>query len=59
MNQEPHEPGAGDADWGPSYNSWTQCVHPCCSRCSGEKGDDPNHEAAGADFDAVPDEWVK
>jgi hypothetical protein len=59
MSQKPREPGAGDADWDPSYNSWTQCVHPCRSRCSGEEGDDPDHEAAGADSDAVPDEWVK
>jgi hypothetical protein len=55
MNQKPHEPGAGDADWDPAYNRWTQCVHPCCNRCSDEEGDDPDREAAGADSD----EWVK
>jgi hypothetical protein len=56
MNQKTHEPGAGDANWDPSYNSWIQCVHPCCSRCSGEQDDDPDHDAAGADSSP---EWVK
>jgi hypothetical protein len=59
MNQKTHEPGADDANWDPSYNSWMQCVHPYCSRCSGEQDDD----AAGADSDADsspdPEEWVK
>jgi hypothetical protein len=63
MNQKAHEPGTANTNWDPSYNRWTQCDHPCCSRCSGEEDDDPDHEAAGANSDAdlVPDpeEWVK
>jgi hypothetical protein len=63
MNQKTHEPGAGEANWDPSYNSWTQCVYPYSSRCSGEQDDGPDHDAAGADSDADsspdPEEWVK
>jgi hypothetical protein len=59
MNQKAHEPGAGDTNWDPSYNSWMQCVHPCCSRCRGEQANDPDHDAAGADSSPDPEEWVK
>jgi hypothetical protein len=59
MNQKAHEPGAADANWDPSYNSWTKCDHPCCSRCSGEEDDDPDHDATGADSGPDPEEWVR
>jgi hypothetical protein len=63
MNQKTHEPGAGDRNWDPSYNSWTHCVHPYCSRCSGKQDNGLDHHAAGADSNADsspdPEEWVK
>jgi hypothetical protein len=47
-----------DAKGDPSYNRRPKCGHPCCSRCSGEEDDDPDHGAADAESGSDLEEWV-